>query len=77
MPDIEKLIEKWKRNPTEERYQTIKIFLEHFGYQLVNVKGSHFHFKQKDKPFIAIIVHHKKVKKIYLKRMLKILQIIP
>jgi len=76
MPDIEKLIEKWKQNPTDVRYKTVKLFLEHFGYTLFNVKGSHFGFKKQEAKSINVIVHQKHVKKWYIKRLLKTLNIL-
>ncbi len=67
MSNLQKLIEKLKRNPTEARYKDVKKVLEAYGFRLENVKGSHHKFKKGNYPPIQIVVHQKKVKKYYIK----------
>jgi len=51
--------------PTEMRIEEITAILLHFGYRLVNIKGSYYHYEKPDRPFIIIPVHQKKVSKYY------------
>lgn len=60
-------------SPTELRFREVQTILYHFGYELMNSRGSHFRFKKKNFPSITIVVHNKKVKKWYVKAMAKIL----
>ncbi|MBI2639205.1 type II toxin-antitoxin system HicA family toxin [Candidatus Peregrinibacteria bacterium] len=59
--------------PTELRFKQVQTILYDFSYKLVNSKGSHFRFKKNNFLSITIVVHSKKVKKWYVRRMCKIL----
>lgn len=52
--------------PTEMSIGAITAILQHFGYRLVNIAGSHFHFKKDGKSPIIIPVHHQKVARVYI-----------
>jgi predicted RNA binding protein YcfA (HicA-like mRNA interferase family) len=43
------------------------MILEHFGYKLVSVNGSHFQFKNEGLMKLTIPAHNGHVKKVYLK----------
>ena len=75
MSNIEKLIEKLKKHPTEVSYKTIKKILNKYGYVLTHSKGSHRRFKKENCPSLTIAVHKNQVKKWYVKDILKILNI--
>lgn len=72
MLTIQQLAELIK-NPRELLFREIETILYNYGFTLVNSKGSHFRFKKKNFPSITIVVHNKKVKKWYVKRMCKII----
>jgi len=70
---IEKIIKKLLSQPTEMRINEIVLILLHFGYRLVNIKGSHYHFKRQGKPFVIVPTHRKKVSRYYIKDICKAL----
>lgn len=73
MSNIQKLIEKLKQNPKDIRYDIVRRVLKYFGYELKNIKGSHFKFKKENHPPIQIVAHQKKVKKWYIKNAFNII----
>lgn len=73
MSNLQKLIEKLKRNPTEIRFEILRRILEGNGYCLINTKGSHSRFQKEGSLSITIVSHRNKVKKWYIKRALHIL----
>ena len=73
MPDPEKLIEQLRQNPIDVRFETLQNLLYHKGYQLTHARGSHFRFKKEGKTSITLVVHHNKVKKWYVKKLITIL----
>lgn len=70
MANIEKIIEKMKNRPNGIRFNEITKVLEHFGYILIRIKGSHYHFRSTDGDVITI-PHHEPVKAVYIKDVLK------
>jgi predicted RNA binding protein YcfA (HicA-like mRNA interferase family) len=64
---VKKNIKKLISLPTEMSIAEIKSILAYFGYNLINVKGSHFQFKNDTSTKITIPVHDGFVKKVYLK----------
>ncbi len=73
MSNLQKLIEKLKRNPTDARYDIVRRVLIGFGFELKSIKGSHYKFKKENYPPVQIVVHQKKVKNYYIKDALNII----
>lgn len=49
------------------KYDEINHILHSLGFELTNVKGSHFIYKNtKNQARLTIVAHHKKVKRVYL-----------
>lgn len=71
--DIEQYVLELVQRPVELRFREVESIIAHYGYRLVNSKGSHFRFKKPNQPSITIVAHNKKVKKWYIKDMCKIL----
>lgn len=71
--DIEQYVLELAQRPVELRFREAVSLLVHYGYRLVNSKGSHFRFKKSNQPSITIVVHHQKVKKWYIKDMCRTL----
>ena len=58
----------------EKRFSEVKRMLEHAGYRLVRIVGSHHYFtKPGEQPF-SIPVHHGKVKPYYVRQVEKVCQ---
>jgi predicted RNA binding protein YcfA (HicA-like mRNA interferase family) len=68
-----KLIRKLLGKPVEMRIDEVATILLHFGYKLVKIRGSHFKFEKRNKPFILIPVHGKKVSKVYINDIRKVI----
>ena len=75
MTKKEKRFEDLQNLKADASFQVIKIILEENGYRLTASKGSHFRFKKANKPSISIPVHQGKVKKVYIKEILKLIQL--
>lgn len=69
----EKRFLKFSQQPKDTSLDKTKIVLEDFGYELSKIKGSHHVFKKPYESTIVIPVHNNKVKKIYIKKLIKIL----
>ncbi len=72
---IKKNLKKLLKEPSSMTIDEISGILSYFGYALVNIAGSHFHFKKQGNRPIIIPVHHGKVTKIYLKDIVQQLKI--
>ena len=59
------------KDPQDLRIEEMEKILHEHGYELSNIKGSHYKFKRENSPFILIPVHHKKVAKIWVKSAIK------
>lgn len=68
-----KLLARLKNNPTEADFRQIENLLLEEGFQLDRVAGSHHIFKRGGVTFV-IPVHNRKVKAIYVKRVLEIVE---
>ncbi len=75
MSQLEKLIEKIKRANTDVPLKDLEKILTTFGYEKVRQKGSHVHFRKKGAPFFTVPTHEKKVKIVYVKEILKLLDV--
>ena len=71
MPDIDKLIEKMKRQPNGIRFQELKRVLEYYGYKMKNNSGtSHRNFINNEGKVITIKKENP-LKAVYIKDVLK------
>lgn len=68
-----KLLARLKNSPTEADFRQIEKLLLEEGFQLDRVAGSHHIFKRGGVTFV-IPVHNRKVKAIYVKRVLEIVE---
>lgn len=73
MTKKEKLFEKIKNNPKDVTFLEIRKLLIDEGFILERISGSHHIFKKDDLIFV-ILSHHKKVKTIYVKRVIEIIE---
>ena len=73
MTKKEKLFDKLKNNPKDANFGDIRTLLENEGFTLERVTGSHHVFK-KGKIIFVIPVHNKKVKTVYVKRLIEIIE---
>jgi len=68
---IEKIIEKMKNRPKGIRFEELVKVLNHYGYILVRVKGSHHHFRNDKGDVITIPNHGNPIKAVYVKDVLQ------
>ncbi|OGJ42075.1 hypothetical protein A3B60_02340 [Candidatus Peregrinibacteria bacterium RIFCSPLOWO2_01_FULL_39_12] len=72
MTNINKRIGKLFKSPNNISIKELHIVLKYFGYKLSRVNGSHFIFKDSKGDTQSIPVHNSKIKKHYIKKLLKI-----
>ena len=58
----------------EYPYDWIRIFLEHYGYTGRPTASSHITFRKEGYRHIGMVVHHDRVKRIYIKKMIQTLK---
>lgn len=75
MSQLEKLIEKLKRASADVALSDLTKILFASGYERVRQKGSHVHFRKPNAPFITVPAHQQKVKIVYVKEILKLLDL--
>lgn len=76
MGKLEKLIELFLRQPPEVKFTDVCYLLEAFDYSEQRSKGSHHTFSNPDGKTIVIPkVGGKKVKRVYVKRIIEILEL--
>ena len=68
-----KVFEKIKNNPKDVRFNDLRNLLIDEGYILKRIKGSHFIFSKGENVFV-IPSHNNKVKEIYVKRVISIIE---
>jgi predicted RNA binding protein YcfA (HicA-like mRNA interferase family) len=73
MSKREKLRERLKNNPNNATFSEIRKLLEQEGFTLDRITGSHHIFTKDDITFV-VPVHNKKVKTIYVKRVLDLIE---
>ena len=70
MSNIDKLISKLENNPNNASFDDLKRILEHFGWELRSMRGSHHKFcKEGFKPII--LPFHKPIKAYYTQMIIK------
>lgn len=57
MSKIEKLIEKIKENPKHVHFEDLIKALKNKGYDIINIKGSHYSFSNGEKTMTIIRPH--------------------
>ncbi|WP_017300438.1 type II toxin-antitoxin system HicA family toxin [Nodosilinea nodulosa] len=73
MSKRDKLRERLKNNPADARFSDIRKLLEYEGFVLDRVTGSHHVFLKDDITFV-IPVHNNKVKTVYVKRVIELIE---
>jgi predicted RNA binding protein YcfA (HicA-like mRNA interferase family) len=73
MSKREKLRERLKNNPTDATFSDIRKLLEQEGFVLDRIAGSH-HIFVRDEIILPIPVHNNKVKTVYTKRLIEIIE---
>jgi predicted RNA binding protein YcfA (HicA-like mRNA interferase family) len=73
MSKREKLRERLKNNPNSATFSDIRKLLEQEGFTLDRITGSH-HIFTKDEITFVIPVHNNKVKTIYVKRVIELIE---
>jgi len=77
LASVVKIVGKFLREPSgpEFDFEEVKKVLEKFGYELSGGSGSHFCFRRKRSPLINLPMHKGKVKRKYVKEVVKILNL--
>ena len=73
MTKKEKLFDRLKNNPKDVNFGDIRVLLDSEGFALERITGSHHVFK-KGKIIFVVPVHNKKVKTVYIKRLIEIIE---
>lgn len=73
MSKREKLRERLKNNPNNATFSEIRKLLEQEGFVLNRITGSH-HIFTKDEITFVVPVHNNKVKTIYVKRVIELIE---
>ena len=73
MSKRDKLRERLKNNPASARFSDIRKLLEYEGFVLDRITGSHHIFLKDDITFV-IPVHNNKVKTVYVKRVIELIE---
>ncbi|WP_058999495.1 type II toxin-antitoxin system HicA family toxin [Leptolyngbya sp. NIES-2104] len=73
MSKREKLRERLKNNPNNATFSDIRKLLEQEGFTLDRITGSH-HIFVKDEITFVVPVHNNKVKTIYVKRVIELIE---
>jgi len=71
---VRKNIEKLLENPVDMRIEEVINVMYHLGYEILNIRGSHYRFTHPKLSTMIIPVHNGKVKKWYLKDIKSILE---
>ena len=69
----EKLLESLKQSPNNVTFAQIRRLLEQEGFTLERITGSHHVFKREATIFV-VPVHRNKVKAVYVKRIVEIIE---
>ncbi len=68
----EKLVERIRARPPEADFSDVRALLEEFGWQQQRQKGSHITFgKEGEFPIILPLVSGRKVKRVYLDKIIE------
>ena len=76
MSKLEKLLQKLLNDPPELSYEDVYYILNAFGFEEISIKGSHHTFRNSQKLKITVPKKGDKVvKRIYLKQIVKLLNL--
>lgn len=64
--NVNKIIDKMKRQPNGIRYEEVKKVLEYYGYECVRQKGSHAQFLNKETGELITIKVDNPLKRVYI-----------
>ena len=64
--NVNKIIDKMKRQPNGIRYEATKKVLEYYGYECVRQKGSHAQFLNKETGELITIKVDNPLKRVYI-----------
>lgn len=64
--NVNKIIDKMKRQPNGIRYEEAKKVLEYYGYECDRQKGSHAHFLNRETGDLITIKADNPLKKVYI-----------
>ena len=64
--NVNKIIDKMKRQPNGTRYEETKKVLEYYGYECVRQKGSHAQFLNKETGELITIKVDNPLKRVYI-----------
>jgi len=73
MTKKDKLLERLKNSPNNAKFKDIRKLLELEGFNLERITGSHHIFQKADIVFV-IPVHSNRVKSIYVKRVIELIE---
>jgi Predicted periplasmic or secreted lipoprotein len=73
MSKREKLLESIRNSPNNVTFAQVRRLLENSGFSLDRISGSHHVFRRDDTIF-AIPVHNNRVKIVYVKRVIEIIE---
>lgn len=73
MSKREKLLESLKQSPNNATFAQIRKLLEYEGFTLERITGSH-HVFRKGATIFVVPVHNNKVKAVYVKRVVEIIE---
>ncbi len=73
MASRNKLFEKIKNNPDNVKFQDIRHLLEEENFFLERITGSHHIFRKENYIFV-IPVHDKKIKAVYVKKVIELIE---
>ena len=68
-----KLFERIKNNPKDVNFKDLENFLKEIGFEFKRTSGSH-HIYSKDEITFVIPSHNNKVKEIYVKRVISLIE---
>ncbi|PID84485.1 hypothetical protein CSB09_00655 [Candidatus Gracilibacteria bacterium] len=71
MTQIQKLIEKFKKQPSTVQWKDLEKIIKHNGYRLERIKGSHHIYSKENEDPIIAPVHNGEIKIPYKKRFRK------
>jgi predicted RNA binding protein YcfA (HicA-like mRNA interferase family) len=73
MTQRDKLLAKIRSHPKNVRFEDLQTLLEHYGYQLVRVSGSHHRYQRQGSPPVTVSRHGTHVHSAAIEEVLRIL----
>ena len=76
MSNIEKILEKMRRNPRDWRIEQIAIVAEKYRVMIRKTSGSHVVFSHPNWVELLTIPAHRPIKPIYIKKFIKLIELL-